>query len=106
MLEEAREEKLQRFYLGGTSRVTVSGVDYPTGWELSVYGGNPNDLVITHNLNKRTANLTLFSVAGGVESQKLGTAAYTELVGESLNQTRIAGLSQYPAPLVLHLMFS
>ena len=84
----------------------VSGVDYPTGWVLSVYGGNPNDLVITHNLNKRTANLTLFSVAGGVESQKLGTAAYTELVGESLNQTRIAGLSQYPAPLVLHLMFS
>ena len=84
----------------------VSGVDYPTGWSLSVYGGNPNDLVITHNLSKRTASCTLFTVSGGVETQKIGTAAYTDLVGESLNQTRIAGLSQYPAPLVLHLMFS
>lgn len=84
----------------------VSGVDYPTGWSLSVYGGNPNDLVITHNLSKRTASCTLFTVSGGVETQKVGTAAYTDLVGESLNQTRIAGLSQYPAPLVLHLMFS
>ena len=84
----------------------VSGVDYPTGWVLSVYGGNPNDLVITHNLSKRTASCTLFTVSGGIETQKVGTAAYTDLVGESLNQTRIAGLSQYPAPLVLHLMFS
>jgi len=84
----------------------VAGVDYPLTWVLAADGINPADLNITHNLNKRIAFCNIYSVSGGVDRILGGTAAYSSLVGTSLNICKIESLATFGSQIRIHLIFS
>lgn len=84
----------------------VAGVDYPLTWALAADGVNPADLNITHNLNKRIAFCNIYSVSGGVDRLLLGTAAYSGLVGTSVNICKIESLATFASQIRIHLIFS
>ena len=84
----------------------VAGVDYPLTWVLAADGINPADLNITHNLNKRIAFCNIYSVSGGIDRILGGTAAYSGLVGTSLNICKIESLATFGSQIRIHLIFS
>ena len=84
----------------------VAGVDYPLTWVLAADGINPADLNITHNLNKRIAFCNIYSVSGGIDRILGGTAAFSGLVGTSLNICKIESLATFGSQIRIHLIFS
>ena len=84
----------------------VEGDDYPEGWVLSA-DTSPVDLLIEHNLSRRCAGVSIFSVNGTSDQQLFGNAAYSSIYNlDSANQIRISALATIETEIVIHLLFS
>lgn len=81
----------------------VEGVDYPTGWTLSV-GASYTDLLITHNENKRVVNVTIFAVDGTQEQQLFNTAALNGVKTPDNNSVLIVSLATILKPIKIYLI--
>ncbi len=90
----------------GRVDLAVPGVDYPSGWTLGADGITPADLVITHLLNKRIADVTVFSVDGTAERLLLPPANFAGIMAPDLTTLKIESLATIQAPIVIHLIFS
>ena len=92
--------------VAGRCAAAVEGTDYPTGWTLSA-DTSPVDLLIVHDLGRRCASVTIFSVDGTTEQQLFGNAAYSSIYNlDSANQIRISALATIETQIVIHLLFS
>ena len=83
----------------------VSGVDYPSGWILQE-DLSDLDLSITHNMNRRIADIKVFMVDDGEERLLINNLAYSGFVNKSKNRVVIESLSAIGYPLVIHLIFA
>jgi len=91
--------------VAGRCSGVIEGTDYPEGWIISEYV-NPVDLIITHNLDRRIAQVTVFSVDGTEERQLFANAAYAGIVAPDKNTLIIEGLATINSDIVIHLIFS
>jgi len=82
----------------------IAGATLPTGFVISV-GESSYDLLITHSLNRKVANVTIMAVDGQEETLLIGSAAYTGLK-TTLNTCLIMGLTNTIIPLTVNLLFS
>lgn len=87
----------------------VEGVDYPTGWTIAADNVNPADLVVTHSLGKRIANVSVYIVTGSgpgmTERQLFGNAAYSGIIATGQSSLKIESLSTVASPIVVNLIF-
>lgn len=89
--------------VAGRIALAVSGVDYPSGWTLTADGLN---LVVTHNLNRWTSNVTVFAKTTGTERQQLfNTAAYNGITCLSDNAVKVFSLATISKDIVIYLNF-
>lgn len=89
--------------VAGRIALAVSGVDYPSGWILTADGLN---LVVTHNLNRWTSNVTVFAKTTGTERQQLfNTAAYNGITCLSDDAVKIFSLATISKDIVIYLNF-
>lgn len=83
----------------------VEGTDYPTGWILQA-DSNPNDLLITHNLGRSGAIVTVFSIDASGERQLFANAAFSGIISKpGNNQLVIEGLATVPLTIKIHITF-
>lgn len=83
----------------------VEGVDYPTGWVLEE-DVSDKDISITHNLNRRIAEVNVLMVDNGEERLLRNNLGYAGFVAKSKNRLVIEGLSTIGYPLVIQLIFA
>lgn len=89
--------------VAGRVALTTAGVDYPEGWTLTADGLN---LVITHNLDRNVANITVKGqYSGTVKRQLKNTNAYDYFQDNSTNETKIFSLSNHLDILYLSIIF-
>lgn len=77
----------------------------PEGWTLAA-ASNPNDLQITHNLDRTFAYATVSYLNGSEQVLLMGNLGYTGLSAPSTNVLVIKGLSTKAYPLVINLIFA
>jgi len=82
----------------------TEGVDYPAGWVLAE-GSSSVDIDITHNLGRRVALVTIFSINGTVEQQLFNTAAYNGIITDDDNHLRIQSLATINKPIKIYILF-
>ena len=86
----------------------VTPTSLPAGWTLSASG---LDLIITHNLGRWAANVTVFAEIGviigtGTPRQQLfNTNAYNGITSSSDDVLRIYSLSTVAAPIIIFIIF-
>jgi hypothetical protein len=90
--------------IAGRISGAVEGADYPTGWVLEP-GTSSVDLKVTHGLNKRVSQVTVFSVDGSAHRQLFGNAAYSGILTESANILRIESLATIQRQIVIYIVF-
>lgn len=90
--------------VAGRCSGAVSGTDYPAGWALAA-GTSSVDLVITHNLDRDIANVTVFSIDANGKRLLLSNAAYSGYVAPSKNALRIEALATVTKPILIQLIF-
>jgi len=83
---------------------SVEGVNYPTGWVLSI-GTNPVDLIITHNQNKRIIDVKIWAVNGTEEQQLVGTVAHNGLITPNANSLKIQSLATLAKPIRIYIIW-
>lgn len=83
---------------------SVEGVNYPTGWSIAV-GVSPVDLVITHNQNRRVADITIWAIDGTQEQLLQDTASHNGLVTPDLNTLRVLSLSQVVKQIKIYIIW-
>lgn len=81
----------------------VEGADYPTDWILEA-GLNPNDLVITHNLGRKIADVKIWS-AGEGDTLLWFNEAYSAIFADE-NQAMIGNLATIATPIYIYLIFA
>lgn len=89
--------------VAGRIAAAVEGTDYPTGWILEA-GGNPNDLVITHTLGRKVADLKVWS-AGEGDTLLWFNEAYSLLIATT-EAIAIGNLATIATPIYLYLIFA
>lgn len=86
----------------------VSGTDYPTGWTISA-GVSDVDLLITHNLNRKIAGVTIFSTTIDGDRQLFGNAAYSGVLAPASiptnGQLLVEALATITTPIIVQLVF-
>ena len=92
--------------VAGRCSAAVAGVNYPAGWTIGAWAGNPNDLLIVHALAQRIAHVSIFSVSGTSERQMFGNAAYSGIIAPDQSSLRIEGLATIATTIVIHLIFA
>jgi hypothetical protein len=90
--------------VAGRCSGAVEGTDYPTGWTLEA-GSNPVDLKVTHGLERRVVNVTIFSVNGDEERQLFDNAAYSGIITLSNNILRIESLATIQKEIAIYIVF-
>lgn len=83
----------------------VEGTDYPDGWILDE-DVSDLDISITHNLNRRIADVNVFMVDDGEERILKGNLAYSGYVAKTKDRLVIEGLATIGYPLVIELIFA
>lgn len=84
----------------------VEGTDYPTGWAIAV-GSSEYDLLITHSLSKRVANINIFSVSEGQERLlRPFNNAYTGILLPNLNSILIEALTDIQTDIKIVITFA
>jgi len=81
----------------------TEGIDYPSGWVLTEENGA--DLRITHNLGRRLASVTVWSVNGTTHQILLGNYAYSGLYSEE-NSLLIQGFATVASEVAIQVVFS
>lgn len=82
----------------------TSGVDYPSGWVLTV-GTTPTDLIVTHGLNRRVASVTVFAITGTEEQQLFNTASYNGIITTDANTLKIQSLATIQKAIKIYISF-
>jgi len=82
----------------------VEGVDYPTGWVLAA-GVSPVDILITHNLNRRVANVSVVAITGTEEQALFNTAAYNGWKTPNVNSLLVQSLATITKPIKIYILF-
>ena len=82
----------------------VSGVDYPAGWVLSV-GMSYTDIIITHNLNRRVANVTVCAITGTEEQALFNTAAFNGWRTPDVNSLLVQSLATVQKQIKIYIQF-
>ena len=79
----------------------------PEGWTVAA-GSNPNDLVITHNLGRSIATVTVYSIDGVTDQLLKSGSDYANggLKATSNNILTIQGFATTVSPVKIHLFFS
>lgn len=83
----------------------VETTDYPTGWTVEA-DTNPIDLKITHGLERRIVDATVYSVDGTAERKLYGNSAYSGIYAPTNEILIIESLATIGSDIVLHLIFS
>ena len=83
----------------------VEGTDYPTGWVLAA-GAVSTDLDITHSLGLRIASVSIFTVAGGIETLLIGNAGYSGLKSLSDDIAQINALATIETQIAIYITFA
>jgi hypothetical protein len=85
----------------------VEGTDYPTGWVLTADGLN---LIITHNLGRNLADVTVWANISGDTFNKLeGTSAHATgglYSYNSANESAVFSLASLQKPINVYLFFA
>lgn len=89
--------------VAGRIAAAVAGVDYPEGWILAP-GTSPVDLLITHNLNRRIASVSIFAVTGTEEQQLFNTAAYNGVKTPTVNSLLIQSLATIQKTIKIYII--
>jgi hypothetical protein len=79
----------------------------PDGWVVAA-GANPNDLVVTHNLGRHIAWVSVFSI-DGIEEQLLESGSDYANGGIKANSTNVLTIQAFattPTPVRIHLIFA
>ncbi len=82
----------------------VEGTDYPAGWTLAV-GSSYTDIVITHNLGRRVANITVCAVTGAEEQALFNTAAFNGWRTPDANSLLIQSLATVQKQIKIYILF-
>ena len=90
--------------VAGRCSGAVEGTDYPTGWTIGA-GSNAADLEITHGLQRRVANVSVWSVDGAAERQLFGNAAYSGILAETNEILIIESLATVTSDIVIEIVF-
>lgn len=90
--------------VAGRIAAAVAGVDYPTGWVLTV-GVSPTDIVITHNTNRRVANVSVCAITGTEEQALFNTAAYNGWKTPDLSSLLIQSLATIQKQIKIYMIF-
>lgn len=91
---------------GDVSERAAGATVKPDGWQLSASGSNPNDLQITHNLNRRFTSVSVSYLDGTEQILLMGNLGFTGVSAPSKNVLIIKGLSTKSLPLVINLIFA
>jgi len=83
----------------------TSGVDWDSTWTLAA-GVSPIDLVVTHNLNRRVASVTVFAVNGTEEQQLKDLPAYSGIFTPDVNTLRIQSLATVTKTIKIYIVFA
>lgn len=83
----------------------IAVIEKPVDWTLAA-GSNPADLKITHNLDRRIASVTIFSVDGTSERQLFGNAAYSGILATTQDELIIEALATIETEIVIQLIFA
>lgn len=87
--------------VAGRIAAGVSGVNWPAGWTLTADGLN---LIVTHNLGRWVAGVTVFAKTTGTQrQQQFNTAAYNGITCLSNNILEIYSLSVVPKEIVIYI---
>lgn len=90
--------------VAGRCAGALEGTDYPAGWVLAA-GTSSVDLVITHNLGRNIANVTVFSIDANGKRLLMSNAAYSGYVAPTTNSLKIEALATVTKPLMIQLIF-
>jgi len=90
--------------VAGRISAATEGTDYPTGWILTE-GVSDKDLLITHNLNRRVAYVTVWAVTGTEEQQLLNTAANNGIRTPTINSLLIQSLATITKQIKIYIIF-
>ena len=90
--------------VAGRCSGAVEGTNYPTGWTIEA-GSNAADLKITHGLQRRVANVSVWSVDGAAERQLFGNAAYSGILAETNEILIIESLATVTSDIVIEIVF-
>ena len=91
--------------VGGRCSGATETTDYPTDWVLAA-GSNPNDIQITHNLDRIIAAANVFYVDGAEQILLMANLGYTGLSAPDTNTLVLKGLSTKAFPLIIQLIFA
>ena len=89
------------------TRITglVAGVDYPTGWVLTV-GSTPTSLTVTHNLGAELSGISVWSIdqISGKRQEMKGDLGYVALYSAlDMNSFEIDSLAGVPRELYIYI---
>ena len=83
----------------------VAGVDYPTGWVLTV-GSTPTSLTVTHNLGAELSGISVWSIdqISGKRQEMKGDLGYVALYSAlDMNSFEIDSLAGVPRELYIYI---
>lgn len=89
--------------VAGRIAAAVAGVDYPSDWTLAA-GVSPVDLLITHNLDRRIANVSVFAVTGTEEQMLFNTAAFNGIKTPNTNSLLIQSLATINKTIKIYII--
>lgn len=91
--------------VAGRVNGATEGTDYPTGWVLAAAANNI-DLVVTHSLGRRVAEVNVLSVNGTIEQLLRPFAgAYSGWQTNDANTLQINSLATIPLPIKIYIIF-
>ena len=82
----------------------TAGVDYPADWSLAA-GVSVVDLVVTHNLGRRVASVSIFAIDGTSEQQLFNTAAFNGIITPDSKTLRIQSLATIQKAIKIYIIF-
>lgn len=90
--------------VSGRCLAASEGTDYPSGWTVE-QGTYAVDLKVTHNLDRRVANVTVFAITGDQERQLFGNAAFSGIYTDSDSILVVESLATIQKDIVIYIVF-
>lgn len=77
----------------------------PTGWTVAATGSGGIDLLITHNLGREVAHVTVWSIGVNGKRLLIGNMAYSGVIAPNNNTLTIESLATLAAPITVEIIF-
>jgi hypothetical protein len=78
----------------------------PVGWTIAADSVNPNDLFVTHNLERNISSVTVFKVDAYGERFLYGNEAFAGILAPTTSTLKIEGLATVATQIIIHITFS